>query len=140
MWWPDRTSVCEHPCSIHVIRLHRFFPLRPKIILSNPIVYIIHVFNSSKRKPKQKHHTLTSTILQLGQQALALKQQDDLVNSRPDVRLGHIDDEVRILRVLIWVIDTSEALNLTSTCLGVYTAPVCLLGMLEGCGNVDEEE
>lgn len=85
-------------------------------------------------------HQPTCSILQLSQQALALKQQDDLVNSCPDICLGGVNNQIRVLGVLVWVVDTSEALDLTSTCLGIDTAPVRLLSVLERCSNVNKEE
>jgi hypothetical protein len=62
------------------------------------------------------------------------------VHRCPDVGLGDVDHEVGILRGLVWVVNPGEALDLTGTRLGVNTALVSLLGVLERCGNVDKEE
>ena len=78
--------------------------------------------------------------LQLCKQTLALQQQHDLVDGRPDVGLRDINDEISLLRRLIWVIDTSEALDLARASLGVDTTLIRLLSMVERCGNVHEVE
>lgn len=54
--------------------------------------------------------------------------------------LGHIDGKVGILRGLIRVIDTGEALDLATTSLGVDPALVSVLTVLERRVDVDEEE
>lgn len=54
--------------------------------------------------------------------------------------LGSINNEVGLLRSLVGVIDTGEALDLTAASLLVDTALVGLLAVLEGSVDVDKEE
>ena len=79
-------------------------------------------------------------LLQLSQQTLALEQKHNLVDRCPDIADGQIDSQVRVGRDLVRVVDTGEALDLTSTCLGVDTALVVLLCPLERGSDVDEVE
>lgn len=51
-----------------------------------------------------------------------------------------VNDKIRLGRGLIWVINTSEVLDLAGTGLGVDTSLVGLLAVLEGGGNVYEVE
>jgi hypothetical protein len=62
------------------------------------------------------------------------------MHRRPDVGGTQIDCQVRLSRSLVRVVDTGKALDFTRTRLGVHAALVCLLGVLEGCGNVHEVE
>jgi len=71
---------------------------------------------------------------------LALENENDLVNNGADSRLGGVNDEVSLLGSLIGVIDTSEALDLTTAGARVDAALVGLLAVLEGSSDVDEEE
>lgn len=73
-------------------------------------------------------------------ETLSLKQEDDLVDNAANRLLGDIDSEVSVLRSLIRVINTSEALDLTGTGLGVDTALVGLLTVLQRSVDVDQEE
>lgn len=61
---------------------------------------------------------------------------DDLRNSLP----SHIDGQVGIVRVLVDVVDTGEALDLTSTGPSIETLAVSRLAVLERGSDVDEEE
>ena len=61
---------------------------------------------------------------------------DDLRNGLP----SHIDGQVGILRVLVDVVDTGEALDLTSTGPSIETLAVGSLTVLERGRDVDEEE
>jgi hypothetical protein len=78
--------------------------------------------------------------LQLRQKSLTLKQQNNLVHRRPDVRLGHINNEIRLLWRLIRIVDTSEALDLSGTCSSINAAAIRLLRVLERRRNVHKEE
>jgi len=78
--------------------------------------------------------------LQLRQQTLALQEQDDLMNRSPDVGLGSVNDQVRVLRRLVWVVNTSEALDLAGARFRVDTALVRLLRVVKRRGDVYEEE
>ena len=71
-----------------------------------------------------------------------LKKEDNLVNSSADSLLAEVDNKVSLLALgsLVGVVDTSEALDLAGACLGVDTALVGLLAVLEGSGDVDKEE
>ena len=62
------------------------------------------------------------------------------MHSRPDVALGEVNSQVSVLGSLVRVVDTSEALDLAGACLGVDTALVGLLAVLERCGDVHEVE
>jgi hypothetical protein len=53
------------------------------------------------------------------------------MNRSSHIALRNINREIRLLGILIWIIDTSEALNLSSTCLSINTTLVSLLGVLE---------
>lgn len=74
------------------------------------------------------------------EEALGLEHEDDLVNDGADGLLLNVDGEVGVGGSLIWVINTGEALDLTTAGTGVDTTLVGLLGVLERGGNVDEEE
>jgi hypothetical protein len=58
----------------------------------------------------------------------------------PDIRLGHIDNEIRLLGRLVWVVDTSEALDLAGARSSINAAAIRLLGVLKRRCNVHEEE
>lgn len=72
--------------------------------------------------------------------ALALKHENNLVNNAAHALLGDVDGEVSVRRSLVRVIDTGEALDFTLAGLGVDTALVGLLAVLEGSVDMDEEE
>jgi hypothetical protein len=88
----------------------------------------------------QSHITLNSNFLQLRQKTRSLKQEDNLVHRCPDVGLRNINSQISVLGRLIRVINTREALDLTRARLGVDTALVGLLAVLEGRSDVDKEE
>ena len=62
------------------------------------------------------------------------------MNNAANTLLGDVDSEVSVRRSLVRVIDTGETLDLTSVSLGVDTALVGLLTVLERGVDVDEEE
>lgn len=62
------------------------------------------------------------------------------MDNAADTLLRDINDEIRVLRSLIGIIDTSEALDLTAVGLGVDPALIRLLAVLEGSRDVDKEE
>lgn len=62
------------------------------------------------------------------------------MNNGTDVGLRQVDSQVRLDRVLVGVVDASEALDLASAGGLVDAAAVRLLGVLERRGDVDEEE
>jgi len=98
-------------------------------------------FKSRRKSPCAQQSSLKSCKrLQTIQQSLALQHQDDLVNSASHASLLEVNGQVGLLGSLIWVVDTSEALDLTVACLGIDTALVGLLGVLEGSSDVDEVE
>lgn len=84
--------------------------------------------------------TLSSPYLQLCQKTLALQEQDNLVNRCPDVGGRQVNSQISVGRHLIWVVNTGETLDLTSTRLGVYATFVGLLGVLERGRDVNEVE
>jgi hypothetical protein len=71
-----------------------------------------------------------------------LKKKDDLVDSSPDSLLAKVDNKLGLLALgsLIGVVNTGEALDLALAGGGVDAALVGLLAVLEGSGDVDEEE
>ena len=82
-----------------------------------------------ERSPRQK---ICSNEVKLDKKLTV----DDLRNSL----FRHIDGQVGIVRVLIDVVDTSEALDLTSTGPSIETLAVGGLAVLERSRDVDEEE
>ena len=62
------------------------------------------------------------------------------MDNAADALLGDVDREVSIFGSLVWVVDTRESLDLALTGLGVDTALVGLLTVLEGSVDMDEEE
>lgn len=62
------------------------------------------------------------------------------MNDGADALLGGVDHKVGLLRSLIGVVNTSEALDLAAAGTLVDAALVGLLAVLEGSGDVDEEE
>jgi hypothetical protein len=76
----------------------------------------------------------------LRQQTLALQEQDNLMNSSPDISLGSVDNKVRVFRRLVRVVNTCEALDLACARFRVDTAPVRLLRVVKRRGDVYEEE
>lgn len=82
----------------------------------------------------QNHH------LQAVKETIALEEQDNLVHNGSDVLLLKVDNEVRLGRSLIRVINTSEVLDVTTASSSVDTLAVSLLTELERSGNVYEEE
>lgn len=82
----------------------------------------------------QNHH------LQAVKETVALEEQDNLVHNGSDVLLLKVDNEVRLGRGLIGVINTSEVLDVTTASSSVDALAVSLLTELERSGNVYEEE
>jgi hypothetical protein len=74
------------------------------------------------------------------QEALALQNEDDLVNNAAHALLGEINNEISLLRGLIGVIDTGEALDLTAASSTIDTTLVGLLAVLEGSSDMHQEE
>src|SRR5699024_7541237 len=68
------------------------------------------------------------------------EHENDFVNNAANTLLGDVDGEVSVRRSLVRVIDTGETLDLTSASLGVDTALLGLLTVLERGVDVDEEE
>lgn len=62
------------------------------------------------------------------------------MDNAADALLLDVHDEVSLGRSLIGVVDTGEALDLAATSLGVDTALVVALAVLEGSSDVNEEE
>lgn len=62
------------------------------------------------------------------------------MNNASDSLLLDVNDKIWVLRSLIRIIDTGEALDFTASGLGVDAALVGLLGVFERRGDVDEEE
>jgi hypothetical protein len=62
------------------------------------------------------------------------------MHRRPNIAGRQINHQIRLLRVLIRVINTREALDLASARLGINTALIRLLGVLQRRSNVDEVE
>ena len=91
-------------------------------------------------KTKEIYKPARSNTLLTLKEALALKDENNLVNNRANGLLGGIDDEVSLLGSLIGVIDTSEALDLAAAGSLVDAALVGLLAVLEGSGDVHKEE
>jgi hypothetical protein len=58
------------------------------------------------------------------------------VHSGSDVVFRDVDGQISLGRILIRIIDTSEALDLARTRLCINTALVRLLSVLEGCGHM----
>jgi hypothetical protein len=59
--------------------------------------------------------------------------------------LGHsigsqVTNEIGVGRLLVLVIHTGQALDLSRPGLGVQSLPVCLLTLLQRCSDVDEEK
>lgn len=73
-------------------------------------------------------------------EALALQNEDDLVHNAAHALLGEVHNEIGLLGGLVGVVDTGEALDLTAASGSVDTALVGLLAVLEGSGDVDQEE
>lgn len=91
-----------------------------------------------------QYHTKAERVrkrnLEFIQQALTLQQQDDLMHDVPHTLRLRIDDEIGLGRLLIRVVDAREALDLTSPRARIHAALIRLLRVLEGRGDVDEEE
>lgn len=62
------------------------------------------------------------------------------MNNRADALLLHVDNKVGVLGSLVGVVDAGEALNLTRAGGLVDATAVSLLAVLNGGGDVDEEE
>ena len=62
------------------------------------------------------------------------------MNDATNALLRHINSDVGLGRILIGVVNTSEALDLTTAGLGVDASLVSLLAMLERGSDVDKEE
>lgn len=62
------------------------------------------------------------------------------MNSSPNISRAKINRQIRLGRDLIRIIDTGETLNLTSARLGIDTALIRLLAVLERSSDVDEIE
>lgn len=78
--------------------------------------------------------------LQAVQEAIALQEQDDLVDNGADALLLDVHNQVGLLGSLIGVVDTSESLNLTGASSLVDATAVSLLAVLERSVDVDQEE
>lgn len=87
----------------------------------------------------QASHNLIELLLTL-QETLALQNENDLVHNAAHTLLGEVNDEISLLRSLIGVIDTSEALDLATTSSSVDATLIGLLAVLEGSGDVHQEE
>jgi hypothetical protein len=88
--------------------------------------------------PTSSHKHLLRDRLQLLQQTLRLKQENNLMHRRPDIALRDIHGKVRLGRLLIRVINARKALDLSIPRLGIDPAPVRLLRILERRGNMHE--
>jgi hypothetical protein len=80
------------------------------------------------------------TNLQLRQQSLTLQQQHNLMHRRPHIRLGHINNQIRLLGLLIRIIHARETLDFARTRLGIHTPTIRLLRMFQRRSDMDEEE
>lgn len=89
-------------------------------------------FQKRQMLPKAQSH------LQSIQQPLTLKHKHDLVHRAPHTRLLNINRQIRLHRSLIRIIDAREALDFTIARLGVDTALISLLGVLEAGSDVHE--
>ena len=92
-----------------------------------------------KKKEKRKT-TFFANHLQLCQKTLALQEQDNLVNRCPDIGSGQVHSQISIGRHLVRVVNTGEALDLTSARLGVHATLISLLRVLKRGRDVDEVE
>jgi hypothetical protein len=86
-------------------------------------------------------HHFPTTHLEV-KETRRLKEKDNLVNSSPDSLLAKVNNKLSLLalRSLVGVVNTGEALDLALAGGGVDAALVGLLAVLEGSGDVDEEE
>lgn len=108
----------------------------------NSIFYkqILQVFTLN---PEWYHRTVIQSAyatLRTIKEALGLEHEDDLVDDAANGLLRNIDGKISLGRRLIGVVDTSETLDLAAAGLGVDTALVGLLAVLEGSSNMDQEE
>ena len=111
-----------------------FFSIRgfPALALSHyPLIHMC-VHSTSKF-----HHSLTP--LQAIEETIALEQQDDLVHNGADVLLCQIDDQRRLRRFLIRVVNAGETLDLAGARRGVDTTNVVALAVLQRRRNVNQE-
>lgn len=121
----------------------------PNCFASSKLHIRVHVYTyceeeitkSIKQKVKRYDKGNPATLpLQTIQQAAALEEQDDLVHDGADVLLGQVNGQIDLLRSLIRVVDTGEALDLAGAGSLVDALAVRLLAVLERRGNVDQEK
>lgn len=62
------------------------------------------------------------------------------MNNASNSLLLKVDDKIRVLRSLIWIINTGETLDFAASGLGIDTALIGLLSVFERGCDVDEEE
>jgi hypothetical protein len=113
-----------------------------KVRSQNQIYWQLELSKPGESIEEQKTYNRlhqASRLLTL-QETLALQNENDLVHNAAHTLLGEVDNEISILRSLVRVINTSEALDLATTSSSVDATLVGLLAVLEGSGDVDQEE
>jgi hypothetical protein len=116
------------------------FPVSSRIV--SRFLFPILGNEASQKMPKKScTHHFPALHLEV-KKTRRLKKKDDLVDSSPDSLLAKIDNKLGLLalRSLVRVVNTGEALDFALAGGGVDAALVGLLAVLEGSGDVDEEE
>jgi hypothetical protein len=117
-------------------RIYSRYVCLPEICQRNAAVYETFLAANEKRRindPIPQH-------LQSIQQPLTLKHKHNLMHRAPHTRLLDINRQIRLRRSLIRIINAREALNLAISGLGVDTALIGLLGVLEASSDMYEVE